>query len=651
MAAPRYGGFSDEPNRDLGFQNLYLHQPVLAKRRTGCHQVHHRVGQPRTGGHLHRSVHGDHPCPYSQPLQVAVGRPRVATRHQESLRQAPSPPVVQERGRPREAHAATTHPQVVNPPMGLSGLIEDIAADEAVVGDVPRHVRRDIVRFDQEVPQVAPIRLVNQPAEIGAGRGYGQASTCQVSPNFGEHAAVRESHGPQPGPTPSIQFLAKKEFYAIMPKSSMAQTEEVDVVPVTAVVGVNWGDEGKGRVVDYLAQDADVVVRYQGGANAGHTVVNQYGLHRLHLLPSGVFNPSVLNVLGPGMVVDLEALGAELREIREHGVPEPQLLVSDRATIVFPFHRELDALEEERLGSHRQGSTRRGIAPAYGDRYLKKAVQVGELLYPEHLRRHLEMVAEWANLLLVRVYGQKGITAAGLWEWVSCHGDQVKHLIGDAGAALAEAVAAGRRVLFEGQIGALRDVHYGMYPYVTSSCCLSSYVHVGGALLGARVDRVVGVMKAYSTVIGEGPFVTELEDETGTRLRERGREFGAATGRPRRTGWFDAVGSRYGARVQSVDEIVLTKLDVLSGEERLGICVAYEIDGSMVDGFPMLPLLERAHPVYEWMPGWEEDISGVRSYGDLPLPARRYVERLEELVGCPIRSISVGPERHSMIVR
>jgi len=422
---------------------------------------------------------------------------------------------------------------------------------------------------------------------------------------------------------------------------------------VTAVVGINWGDEGKGRVVDYLAQEADMVVRFQGGANAGHTVINEHGKFKLHLLPSGVFNPRALNVLGTGMVVDPEALVAEINEVVAAGVPQPRLLVSHRATLLFPFHRRLDGLEEDRLARHQghHGSTRRGIAPAYGDRYWKKGIQAGELLHPSYLRRHLEQVVEWENLLLERVYGRPPLDPAEVREWLQPYAQGLRPLIGDAARAVQQAARQGQKVVFEGQLGALRDVHYGMYPYVTSSCCLSSFARVGGGLLGARLDRVIGVMKAYSTVIGEGPFVTELDDEVGTRLRERGQEYGAATGRARRTGWFDAVASRYGVTVQGAAELVLTKLDVLSGEPRVGVCVAYEVEGRRMEDYPLLPLLERARPVYEWLPGWEEDISPARRFQDLPETAQRYVLRLEELVGCSISHVSVGPEREAMVVR
>jgi adenylosuccinate synthase len=418
-----------------------------------------------------------------------------------------------------------------------------------------------------------------------------------------------------------------------------------------AVVGINWGDEGKGRIVDYLAADADVVVRFQGGNNAGHTVVNECGKFRLHLLPSGVFHPHVVNVLGTGMAINLEALCQEIDDLAGQGLKVENLRISDRAIILFPHHSLIDVLEEERLGARHHGSTKRGIAPVYGDRYLRKGVQVGELLHPAYLRRRIADVVEWENLLLTRVYGRPAIDPDEVFAWAERFGGRLSGWIGDAGRFIDEAARAGGRILFEGQLGALRDVHYGIYPYVTSSSCLASFARVGGGLFEGPMDTIVGVMKAYSTVIGEGPFVTELDDARGAAIRERGGEYGAATGRPRRVGWFDAVGSRYGTRVQGATEIALTKLDVLSGEPRLKVCVAYRVGAESLADFPLNPVLERALPVYEELPGWDSDISGVRRFDDLPAAARRYVLRLEELVGRPIRFVSVGPERESMIVR
>ena len=421
----------------------------------------------------------------------------------------------------------------------------------------------------------------------------------------------------------------------------------------SAVVGINWGDEGKGRMVDYLAQEADVVVRYQGGNNAGHTVVNSYGEFKLHLVPAGVFNQRALNVLGPGMVVDLEGLVDELESLSAAGVSAwENVRVSDRAAVCFPFHRLEDELEEERLSERPYGSTRRGIAPAYGDRYLKKAIQVGELVEGEAwLRERIAWVVEWKAGLLRRRYG---VDPAALVEetvaWTLEYGRRIAPLVCDTTQLLRTALRDGSKILFEAQLGALRDVFFGTYPMTTSSNCLASYAPVGSGLYGLP-ERVVGVVKAFSTCVGEGPFVTEMDPREAADLREVSNEYGAATGRPRRIGHFDAVASRYGVAVQGANELALTKLDSLSGRRELLIATAYDVDGSRLSSFPLNPQLERATPVYERVPGWEEDVSGVRRYADLPAAAQAYVERIEELVDCEIRYVSVGPERDALIDR
>jgi adenylosuccinate synthase len=425
---------------------------------------------------------------------------------------------------------------------------------------------------------------------------------------------------------------------------------------VEVIVGVNWGDEGKGRMVDYLAQDADVVVRYQGGNNAGHTVVNERGTFKLHLIPSGIFNPAALNVLGPGTVIDLEGLDAELRDLRSKGVDTRGMRVSERATICFPFDREEDAWEEERLEravGKAYGSTKRGIAPAYGDRYMKKAVQVGELLHPEWLRGRLERIVEWKNAIARGVYGrEQGVSFAATWEWAQTYGERIRPLICDTTALLEDAVRAEKRILFEAQLGALRDVYFGTYPYTSSSHVLAAFAPIGGGLIGYPPQRVVGVMKAFSTAVGEGPFVTE---EVGTAwaeaLRETAHEYGAATGRPRRIGHFDALASRYGAEIQGATELALTKLDCLTGLDPLRICTHYEYRGQTITRFPLNAVLEECAPVYEELPGWTDDLSAARRFAELPPNARAYVERIEQLVGCRLRYISVGAEREQLIDR
>lgn len=421
---------------------------------------------------------------------------------------------------------------------------------------------------------------------------------------------------------------------------------------IAVVCGTNWGDEGKGRMIDYLARDADVVVRFQGGANAGHTVVNECGTFKMHLVPSGIFNPAVVNVLGPGVVVDLQVLAEELNDLSAAGFATDSVRVSDRATICFPFHRLEDEWEEERLGQHAFGSTRRGIAPAYGDRFLKKGIQVGELLHPDRLKERLRPLVEWKNLVAAGVHGRRdAIQYSEVLDHVFTYSEQIKDLICDTTVLLEEAAQRGQNILFEAQMGALRDVVYGIYPYTSSSCCLASFAPIGGGLVGHFPDRVIGVMKAFSTCVGAGSFATEMADEQAGHLREMAYEYGATTGRPRRIGHFDALASRYGAQIQGATEIALTKLDSLSGLDPLFLCTHYECNGRRVDRFPLNPVLDKAQPMYKEMQGWQEDISSCRHFGDLPSAARAYVLEIERLIGCRIRYVSVGPERHSLIDR
>lgn len=420
---------------------------------------------------------------------------------------------------------------------------------------------------------------------------------------------------------------------------------------IQVVVGANWGDEGKGRMVDYLAQDADFVVRFQGGNNAGHTVVNEHGTFKLHLLPSGVFNADVVNVLGPGMVIDLQGLVDELDDLARQGI-RPQVRVSERATICFPFHRLEDTWEEERLGDKAYGSTRRGIAPAYGDRTVKKAIQVGELLYPDRLRARIAEVAEWKLLKAAGMYGKKEpFTVQETVDWAERHADRIRPILCDTTVLLAEAAAAGKNILFEAQLGSLRDLNYGIYPYTTSSCVLAAHAPVGGGLFGRHPDRVIAVVKAFSTCVGEGPFVTRMTDAEADSLRESANEYGAATGRPRTIGHFDALATRYGCQVQGATEVALTKLDSLSGLDTLKICTHYHWNGQDIHHFPLNAILDEARPVYVEMPGWHEDIGGVRQFSDLPKAAQDYVLEIERLIACPIRHVSVGPAREALIVR
>ena len=420
-----------------------------------------------------------------------------------------------------------------------------------------------------------------------------------------------------------------------------------------AIVGINWGDEGKGRMVDLLTQDYDIVVRYQGGGNAGHTVVNERGKFALHLLPSGIFREGVVNILGNGVALDPENLWAEIRDVTEKGVavtPE-NLKISDRASLLLPWHRDLDALEEQRLADKKYGSTKQGIAPFYSDKYQKKTVLAGELFYPDELKAHLHDLMEWKDLTLTRVYGAEPYSMEKLEAWLTAYCDKIKPYICDTGAYLRKAQSEDKRILFEAQLGALRDLDFGIYPYTTSSNTTAAYAPIGSGLPGLRLTDVVGVVKAYSTCIGEGPFVCEMFGPEAEALREAGAEYGAKTGRPRRVGPVDLVATRYGVEVQGATRLALTKLDVLGYLERIPVCVRYRVNGVETDRFPFPTELDKAEPVIEYMNGWGCDISGVRRWEDLPEAARRYVRRIEEAVGCPIVYVSVGPERESIIIR
>ena len=419
---------------------------------------------------------------------------------------------------------------------------------------------------------------------------------------------------------------------------------------LTAVVGVNWGDEGKGRMVDLLSAGADIVARYQGGNNAGHTVVNERGRFILNLLPSGILREGTVNVMGPGMVVDIEHLRHELGHLAERGIAvDPgRLVISDRATICMPYHRELDGLEEDRLAEHKFGSTRRGIAPVYADKYMKKALRMGDLLHTQGLRGRLEEIVEWKNLTMSS-YGHS-VDAGAMYDWLMANGEALLPYIRDASEYLDAAIDSGKNVMFEAQLGALRDLDYGIYPYTSSSTTLAAYAPIGAGVPGRRLDRVIGIMKAYSSCVGEGPFTCEFSGAEAERLRAAGGEYGAATGRPRRVGGFDVVASRYGVRVQGATEIALTKLDVLAALPEIPVCTAYEIDGERTLSFPSGGALERAKPVYEYLPGFEgADISGCRSFAELPAAAQRYVRYVEEAVRCRVSYISVGAEREEYI--
>ena len=421
---------------------------------------------------------------------------------------------------------------------------------------------------------------------------------------------------------------------------------------LTAIVGVNWGDEGKGRMVDLLSEDYDVVCRYQGGNNAGHTVVNNRGKFILNLLPSGILREGVVNVMGPGMVIDIEHLNLELRQLAVLGAGPGKdgLVISDRATICMPYDKLQDGLEEDRLADRKFGSTRRGIAPVYADKYMKKALRMGDLLHPEGLKERLRDIVEWKNLTL-RSYGAEA-DAGEMYDWLMKHGEALLPRIKDTTEYLHDAIEKrGANVMFEAQLGALRDIDFGIYPYTSSSTTLAAYAPIGAGVPAHRLDYVVGIMKAYSSCVGEGPFTCEFFGEEAERLRALGGEYGAATGRPRRVGGFDVVASRYGVRVQGATELALTKLDVLSGYGDIPVCTHYEVDGKITDSFPSGGALERAKPVYEYLPGFEGDISGCREFSELPEAARDYVKFCEDAVGCRIKYVSVGAGREQIIVR
>ena len=420
-----------------------------------------------------------------------------------------------------------------------------------------------------------------------------------------------------------------------------------------AIVGINWGDEGKGRMVDLLTQDYDVVVRYQGGGNAGHTVINEYGKFALHLLPSGIFRKGVVNILGNGVALDPENLWKEIEQVTSQGVPitPENLKISDRASLLLPWHRLLDGLEEARLADKKFGSTKQGIAPFYSDKYQKKTVLAGELLYNPNLRQHLAELLEWKNLTITGVYGAEPVTMAELEAWLDSYCEKIKPFICDTGAFLRDAQKQGKKILFEAQLGALRDLDYGIFPYTTSSNAIAAYAPVGSGLPSAKLDEVIGVVKAYSTCVGEGPFVCEMFGQEAEDLRAAGFEYGAKTGRPRRVGPVDVVATRYGVQVQGATNIALTKLDVLSYMDRIPVCEAYELDGERTEEFPFPTRLEDAKPVITYMEGWKQDISGIRKWEDLPEAARKYVEYLEAQIGCRIGFVSVGPERDSIILR
>ncbi len=423
---------------------------------------------------------------------------------------------------------------------------------------------------------------------------------------------------------------------------------------VKAVVGANWGDEGKGKITDMMAKDADIIVRFQGGANAGHTIVNDYGRFALHTLPSGVFYGHTTSVIGNGVALDIPKLFNEIKSIVDEGVPTPKILVSDRAQIVMPYHVLFDQYEEERLGKASFGSTKSGIAPFYSDKYAKIGFQVQELFDEETLKTKVQRVCETKNVLLEHLYHKPTINPDELLETLHEYRDMVAPYVADVGVFLNQALKDGKTILLEGQLGTLKDPDHGIYPMVTSSSTLAPYGCIGAGLPAQSIEQVVTVCKAYSSAVGAGAFVSEIFGDEAEELRRRGGdkgEFGATTGRPRRVGWFDCVASKYGCRMQGTSDVAFTVLDVLGYLDEIPVCVGYEIDGEVTTEFPVTTKLEKAKPVFKTLPGWKCDIRGIRNYEDLPENCRNYVEFIEEQIGYPITMVSNGPGRDEIIYR
>ncbi|MEA3335361.1 MAG: adenylosuccinate synthase [Chloroflexota bacterium] len=416
---------------------------------------------------------------------------------------------------------------------------------------------------------------------------------------------------------------------------------------VTAVVGAQWGDEGKGRIIDYLAQDADMVIRFQGGDNAGHTVMNSYGTFKLHLIPSGIFNPKTQCIVGTATVVNLATLLEEMADLENAGINLDNLWLSDRAQMLMPYHRLLDGLQERARGRSAIGTTGRGIGPAYSDKSARWGLRLGDLHHPEWLRDRLEQVVERKNLTLEH-YGASTVDVDDLYALCMAWREELGDRIVDIYPMVRQAVEGDQSVLLEGQLGVMRDIDWGIYPYVTSSNPTAAFAAAGAGLPASKISRAVGVVKAYSTCVGAGPFPVELFDETGARIREIGTEYGATTGRPRRVGWFDGVAIDYAAWLNGFTDLAVTKLDVLDALPELKICIGYKLGDEILRHVPDTATLEMVTPIYETWTGWQEPTTGCRSWDDLPEKARSYLRRIEELAGVSISWVSVGPEREEM---
>ena len=440
----------------------------------------------------------------------------------------------------------------------------------------------------------------------------------------------------------------------LMKKKKLISYKERDRAMVRAIVGANWGDEGKGKITDMLAETSDIIVRFQGGSNAGHTIINNYGKFALHLLPSGVFYGHTTSIIGNGVALNIPYLVKEINSLIEKGVPKPKVLVSDRAQIIMPYHIKFDEYEEERLGKNSFGSTKSGIAPFYSDKYAKIGFQVSELFDDEILRDKLERVCIQKDVILEHLYHKPAIDKEELMNTLHEYRDMIAPYVCDTALFIQEAIKSGKTVLLEGQLGTLKDPDFGIYPMVTSSSTLAAYGAIGAGIPPYEIKDIIAVVKAYSSAVGAGEFVSEIFGEEADELRHRGGdggEYGATTGRPRRMGWFDAVASRYGVRMQGATQVSLTVLDVLGYLDELPICVGYEIDGKITRDFPVTAELKKAKPVYEKLPGWKCEIKGIRKYEELPENCRKYIEFIEKELGVPVTMVSNGPGREDIIYK
>ena len=423
---------------------------------------------------------------------------------------------------------------------------------------------------------------------------------------------------------------------------------------VKAIVGANWGDEGKGKITDTLAKESDIIVRFQGGANAGHTIVNNYGKFALHTLPSGVFYGHTTSIIGNGVALDIPKLVGEINDIVSKGVPKPKILVSNRAQMVMPYHVLFDTYEEARLAGKSFGSTKSGIAPFYSDKYAKIGFQVSELFDEDALKEKIERVIVQKNVLLEHLYHQPLLKAEDIFRTLMEYKEMIEPYVCDTSAYLYQAIKEGKNILLEGQLGSLKDPDHGIYPMVTSSYTLAGYGAIGAGIPPYEIKKVITVCKAYSSAVGAGAFVSEIFGEEADELRRRGGdggEYGATTGRPRRMGWFDCVASKYGCRIQGTTDVAFTVLDVLGYLDEIPVCVGYDIDGEVTTDFPTTAKLKKAKPVYKVLPGWKQDIRGIKKYEDLPENCRKYIEFIEDQIGFPITMVSNGPKRSDIIYR